>query len=187
VPFARLHRAWTAFARDRRGVTVVEFGLLALPFLGLLCVVVEAALLVFAQQTLDVALARATRALRTGDFQGNADGSDPASRLRKVMCGGTVVFFRCEALRLDMTRATTFKAAQVALPYDSQKKTWAAGFGTRFDCPQGDDIIALRAAVVVPRLFAFLDFTNRSMGPGAQLMFATAIFRAEPYVEKTCQ
>ena len=183
---ARLRRLRRAFAADRHGATAVEFAILALPFLALLCVVVESAMMTFAQQTLDIAMGRATRVLRTGEFQDSADGSDPAGRLRQVMCGGAVVFFRCGDLQLDLTRSSSFSNSQVTPPYDSQKKTWADGFGTHFQCPQGDDVVALRAAVPVLRLFSFMDFTRQSMGGNTQLLVATAIFRTEPYSGKSC-
>lgn len=182
----RRRHLWSAFAADRRGAAAVEFAILAVPFLAILCVIVESAMMTFAQQTLDVSLGRATRALRTGAFQDAADGSDPADRLRRLMCGGAVVFFRCSALQFDLTRATSFSTVQVAIPYDNHNKTWASGFGTQFQCPQGDDVVALRAAVPVLRLFSFMDFTRQSMGANLQLLVATAIFRAEPYSGKSC-
>lgn len=184
---ARLRRLRRAFAADRGGATAVEFAILALPFLALLCVVVESAMMTFAQQTLDIAMGRATRVLRTGEFQDAPKINDPVDRLRDVMCGGgAVVFFRCDDLKLDLTRSTSFSNSQVTPPYDSQKKTWADGFGTHFECPQGDDVVALRAAVPVLRLFGFMDFTRQSMGGNTQLLVATAIFRTEPYSGKSC-
>ena len=175
------------FASDRRGATAVEFAILAVPFLALLCVVVESAMMTFAQQTLDIAMSRATRVLRTGEFQDAANGMDPAERLRQVMCGGSaVVFFRCRDLELDLTRSASFSTSQVTPPYDSQKKSRADGFGTHFQCPQGDDVVALRAAVPVLRLFGFMDFTRQRIGANLQLLVATSIFRTEPYSGKSC-
>ncbi|GJD54375.1 TadE/TadG family type IV pilus assembly protein [Methylobacterium dankookense] len=179
----RLRRAFLA---DRRGAAAVEFAILAAPFLALLCVVVESAMMTLSQQTLDLAMDRATRVLRTGEFQDMANGTDPSKRLQRLMCGGMVVFFRCDDLKLDLTRSASFSTTQVAVPYDSQRKNWAAGFGTNFQCPQGDDVVALRAAVPVLRLFGFLDFTHQSMGGNLQLLVATAIFRTEPYSGKSC-
>lgn len=183
---AGLRRLRRAFSADHRGAAAVEFALVAVPFLALLCVVVESAMMTFAQQTLDTAMGRATRVLRTGAFQDAANGTDPGERLRRTMCAGGVVFFRCDDLKLDLTRSASFSNTQVATPYDSQKKTWAVGFGTTFQCPQGDDVVALRAAVPVLRLFSFMDFTRQSMGGNLQLLVATAIFRAEPYSGKSC-
>ena len=110
---ARLLGAGRGFARARSGAGAVELALLAVPFLLLLCVVVEAAMMTLSQQTLDSAVDRATRALRTGAFQDAADGNDPAGRLRQVMCGRAAVLFRCQDLRLDVTRGSSFGAVRL--------------------------------------------------------------------------
>ena len=184
---ARLLGAGRGFARARSGAGAVEFALLAVPFLLLLCVVVEAAMMTLSQQTLDSAVDRATRALRTGAFQDAADGNDPAGRLRQVMCGRAAVLFRCQDLKLDVMRGTSFASVRPTEPYDSQRKDWAPSFGSTFQCPLGGDIVALRAAVPVLRLFNALDFTRHPMGANSQLLVATAIFSTEPYSGKSCQ
>lgn len=172
---------------DRRGVAGVEFALLALPFIALLGVVLESGIVVLAQQTLDVSVDQASRLLRTGEFQDRADGTDPTERLRKVMCGRSGLFFSCAEVRLDVTRADAFKGTQVAEPYDAQTKTVVQSFGTHFQCPVGDDVVAVRAAVPIMRLFGFLDFTGRRLSSNRQLLVSTAIFRAEAYDAKPCQ
>ncbi|AWN39610.1 TadE/TadG family type IV pilus assembly protein [Methylobacterium durans] len=174
------------FAGDGRGTSSVEFALVALPFIAVLCVIFEAAFLFLSQQTLDVAVDRASRALRTGEFQDRADGTDPADRLRRIMCGRRTVFFRCDDLRLDLTRTGSFASNQIPPAYDGQKKDFVVSFGTHFECPEGSDVVALRAAVPVTRPFSFLDVSGSAMAGGRQLLTTTAIFRTEPYSGKSC-
>ena len=177
---------WRSLAQDRGGATAVEFALLAIPFFALLCVIFEAAFLLLSQQTLDGAVDRAARVLRTGEFQDTADGTDPAERMRRLMCRSGVVFFRCEDLRLDVQRSGGFAAAQPTEAYDGTKKDWVVSFGTHFDCPVGGDIIALRAAVPVMRPFSALNFSGQTMTGGRQLLITTMIFRTEPYAARSC-
>lgn len=179
-------RPLAALVRDRRGATAVEFAMLAFPFFALFCVIVQSGVQLLAQQTLDMSVERAARLLRTGEFQDAADGSDPATRMRKVLCGSALVFFRCGDLKLDVTRAGSFSQNQVVPAYDVKKKDWASGFGSHFDCPAGDDVVSLRVAVPVLGPFSLLDFGAQPMGGGQQLLTATAIFRSEPYTGKTC-
>lgn len=174
------------FLLRRGGATAVEFALLAAPFLALLGVVAESGLVALEQQTLDIAVDRGVRQLRTGSFQDSADGSDPGQRFRRIVCSGPAVLFPCTDLRLDVSRAASFSASQPAEPFDKTKKTWAPGFGKRFDCPQGGDTVTVRAAVPVIRLFQMLDFTGRIMADKTQLLVATEIFRAEDYEPKSC-
>lgn len=173
-------------ARHRGGATAIEFALLALPFLALLCVVAESGVAILSQQTLDIAIDRASRQLRTGAFQEGADGVDPTQRFRRVACADAVVLFACSALRIEVTSAPVFSASHATEPFDKTTKTWAKGFGSRFDCPQGGDIVTVRFAVPILRLFRFLDFTGRIMSDRTQLLLSTSVFRAESYPRKNC-
>ena len=148
------------FGRPRGGASAVEFALVAAPFLALFCVVAESGLVALEQQTLDTALDRGVRQLRTGIFQEGADGSDPGQRFRKIVCSGPSVLFPCTDLRLDVSRTVSFSTSQPAEPFDKTKKTWAAGFGMRFDC--------------------------RIMSDKSQMLIATEIFQAEDYEPKPC-
>ena len=186
-PASQWLERWSGSLADRRGVAGVEFAMLALPFIALLGVVAESGVVVLAQQTLDVSVERGSRLLRTGEFQDRADGSDPAQRLRQLMCGNAGLFFACREVRLDVTRADTFKGSQVTEPYDTRTKSVTQNFGTQFQCPTGGDVIAIRAVVPVLRLFSFVDFTGRRLSDNRQLLVSTVIFRAEPYDAKPCQ
>ena len=177
---------WRTFARDRRGATAIEFALLALPFLALLCIVAETGFVVLSQQTLEIAIDRASRQLRTGAFQDGANGTDPTQRFRVSACADAVVLFPCSMLRVEVTSAPTFSTSQVTEPFDKTAKTWAKGFGSRFDCPQGGDVVTVRFAVPILRLFTFLDHTGRIMSDRTQLLLSTSIFRAEAYPKKAC-
>ena len=174
------------FARHRGGASAVEFALLAAPFLALLGVVAESGLVALEQQTLDMAVDRGVRQLRTGIFQDAADGSDPSQRFRKIVCSGPSIMFPCTDLRLDVSRAASFAATKPTEPFDRTKKTWTVGFGTRFDCPQGGDTVTVRVAVPVMRLFQVMDFTGRIMSDKSQMLVTTEIFRAEDYEPKPC-
>lgn len=174
------------FTRQQAGASAVEFALLAAPFLALLVVVAEAGLIALEQQTLDIAVDRGARQLRTGVFQTSADGSDPSQRFRKIICGGPSVLFPCADLRLDVSTSTSASSSNPTEPFDRAKRTWTVSFGTRFDCPQGGDTITVRVAVPVIRLFPMLDFTNRIMSNKLQMLVVTEIFQAEDYEPKPC-
>src|SRR5215813_3936534 len=63
MPFRRL-------ARSQDGVTAVEFGMVAAPFLALLFAICELGLVFFAGQTLETATADASRLILTGQAVG---------------------------------------------------------------------------------------------------------------------
>ncbi len=174
------------FAAHRAGASAVEFALLAAPFLALLGVVAESGVVAIEQQTLDIAVDRSIRQLRTGTFQEGSDGSDPSQRFRKIVCSSPTALFPCADLRLDVSRTSSFASSQPAEPFDKTTKTWTVGFGQRFECPQGGDTVTVRVAVPVMRLFQMLDFTGRIMSDKSQLLIATEIFRVEDYEPKPC-
>ena len=167
-------------------MALVEFSLVAVPLFTLVAVIVEAAFLVFAQHGLDVSVERVARLVRTGEFQDAANGDDPSTRLRDLLCRSGIGLYRCEEMRLDLVHSATFAVDRIAPAYDADRGDWAAGFGTRFTCPGGGGIVALRVAVPVLRPFGFLDVTGQRMPDGRQLLTATALFRTEAYAEKPC-
>lgn len=178
---------WAARLRDPGGSSAVEFALVAMPFLGLICVTIEAIFLLVCQLTLDIAVDRAERQMRTGEFQDGASSLDPAERLRLFMCQSGPVLFRCSDLRIEVRRGNgAASATLMPAPYDSTKGDWATDFGSHFDCPAGGDVITLRAAVPVMRPFNFLKSSDHSMVGQRELLISTTIFRTEPYVDKAC-
>ena len=174
------------FLGDVSGIAAVELSLLILPLFILVMVIAEASIFVFAQQQFDIAVQRAARLLRTGAFQEEANGADPARYLRGLLCGSGVRLYQCDEMRVDLMRTAAFAIKQITPAYDAGRGDWAAGFGTQFTCPTGGGIHVLRAAVPVLRPFSFLDFTGQRMPGGKQLLTATAVFRTEDYAEKPC-
>ena len=57
------------FVRQQDGAAAVEFGLVAVPFLGLTFAILETALVFFAGQTLETAVADSARLIMTGQAQ----------------------------------------------------------------------------------------------------------------------
>nr|WP_306423505.1 TadE/TadG family type IV pilus assembly protein [Methylorubrum podarium] len=171
------------FVRNVDGVAAVELSLVILPLFVLVLVIMEASILAFAQHQLDVAVQRAARIIRTGDFQ---EGADVGQQLRGLLCGTGLRFYQCDEMRFDLVRSPTFAVKQIAPAYDAGRGDWAAGFGNQFACPSGGSVHVLRAAVPMLRPFRFLDYTGQRMPGGKQLLTSTAVFRAEGYAEKSC-
>lgn len=180
-----LRSALRAFRRARAGATAVEFALVSLPFLTLLCAVFEAGLLTLSQQMLNNGVDRASRTVFTGAFQEGANGSAAVDRFRTVLCNGPVLF-SCADVKIEVTTARTFAAGSASDPYDAKAMALSARFGTQFQCPAGNDVVTVRAAVVVPRFFTLLDLSPRKIGGSGQLIVATSVFRAEPYAAGRC-
>jgi Flp pilus assembly protein TadG len=186
---ARGRRGWrrpATFARDVRGTTAIEFGLVGAPFLFLICAILDAGVLYFNQESLNNAVDRASREMLTGAFHAAADKTDPATRFRKLICVQQVNF-DCAKLKVEVTTSATYGSASPSPPYDPSKQTFAKDFGARFSCPKGSEVVTIRAAVPAPRIFALMDMTGRPLASGGQLITTTRIAQTEAYGTKGCQ
>lgn len=184
----RLARSWRRFGRASTGASAVEFALLALPFLSLIVVPLDSGMLIATQMSLDTNMDRATRTLFTGTFQASADGTvaKASDRLRALICDASYRLFDCSAMKLESVSGTTFAGTAGREPYDSSTKGWRSGFGDRFDCPNGGDIVVVRAAMPYQPFFRFLIFNDRKMADGSVMLISTYVFRAEPYPNGNC-
>ena len=74
LPRMRLLRIRTVrrFARGEDGIAAVEFGIVAAPFLALMFAIMETAIVVFASQTLETAVADSARLIMTGQAQSSS-------------------------------------------------------------------------------------------------------------------
>ena len=176
------------FPRAASGMATVDFAIVAIPFLSLICVPLDAGLLIAAQMSLDANTDRETRSLFTGTVQAFADGktAKAVDRLRERVCEAGYRFFDCATLRLESTSGTSFASAAGNEFYDSASKGWSAGFGDRFVCPNGGDIVVVRAAVPYRPVFSFIPFADRKMADGSFLLVSTYVLRAEPYPSGSC-
>src|SRR6202165_2459735 len=96
---ASVGRRGMRLRRDERGATAVEFGLLALPFLALTFAILETALLYFASQTLETAVANSARLIRTGQAQQQGMSS---TTFKQTICDQVGVMFDCtNGLKID--------------------------------------------------------------------------------------
>src|SRR5688572_33004714 len=78
------------FVRDERGVTAIEFGILALPFFTIIFAIIETTMVFFAGQVLDSAVEDASRMIRTGRAQ---TAGYSLTNFRTLMCGYTFGLF----------------------------------------------------------------------------------------------
>ena len=77
------------FARRDDGVAAVEFGMVAAPFLALMFAIMETAIVFFASQTLETAVADSARLIMTGQAQTQSFDAGASSRTRSARrsCG----------------------------------------------------------------------------------------------------
>lgn len=171
------------FAQNRKGATSVEFALVSVPFFGTLFAIIETAFSFFAAQTLETALADATRKILTGQIQGSASITTPDQFRDEVMCNASnrllPVFIDCSQVKVDVRTVTTFNLADLSKPvnggvYDTS--------GFKYDPGAAGSIVVARAVYPQPIYVSLLGTAGTiDLNGRKRILLATATFRNEPF------
>lgn len=177
---ARPSGLFARFSRNDDGFTAVEFAMVALPFMMLLFGTIAVGLFYFTTFSLENAVEKASRQVRTGQAQ---TSNKTTSQFKQDVCNEAPSFVDCTGkLRVQVVSNPSFSGA-------------AGAIGSCLD--SGGDLIPEPVDGAVPgaagdvvlvtvcyewdmtRYLPFLDLSN--MGSGSRLIQATTIFRTEPY------
>ena len=171
------------FGRDKRGVSAVEFGLVAVPFLGLMFGIFEVGFVFFNTTGLQSAVQTGARNLLTGNAQAASATVTTASQFNTTyICPALPSFIPCSSLVTDVRTATSFSSVDATSDFYN---------GTTLFCPGAPgQITIVRVAYPMPVFFPILvgspvhQSTNgliSSQSGYKQLILATSVFQAEPY------
>jgi Flp pilus assembly protein TadG len=164
------------FARDENGATAVEFGLVALPFIALLMAILQTALVFFAGQTIETAVSRAGRLVRTGQAQ---EQNMSAEQFKAEVCRVMASLFSCgERLMVDVRTYATFDSIGLTKPIDANGNLIKDFV---YQPGDGGDIVVVRAFYEWPMFASLLGFNLANLANGNHLLAATAAFRNEPF------
>src|SRR4029079_16643410 len=107
------------FVRQQDGAAAVEFGLVAVPFLGLTFAILETALVFFAGQTLETAVTDSARMIMTGQAQ---DKSWTKDDFKTEVCGRIHGLFDCVGgVYVDVKTYADFSSSNNDLPLTDVK------------------------------------------------------------------
>ncbi len=168
--------AMRRLVRQQDGVAAVEFGLVAAPFLALVFAIMETAVIFFAGQALETAVADSSRLIMTGQAQ--TQGMSAAT-FKNAVCAKIYGLFDCaNGVFVDVQTFTSFNNMTLNNPVDAQ-----GNFQNNFQYQPG-----VQGSIVVVRLFyqwpvyvSLLGLDMSNMNGGKRLLAATAAFRNEPY------
>ncbi len=113
-------RLMRRFVRQQDGSAAVEFGMVAVPFLGLTFAILETALVFFAGQTLETAVTDSARLIMTGQAQ---TGGWSKEDFKNAVCSHMYGLFDCAGkMYVDVKTYTSF-AAIIADAASDQRPT----------------------------------------------------------------
>ncbi len=164
------------FQRDERGVTAIEFGLVALPFFAIIAAILETALIFLASQILDSAVNDSSRLIRTGQAH---EQNYTASSYRTAICGNLYGFFDCARLKIRVSEVANFAGANIGVPADPVTGNWAVV--EEYDHGSGTSIILVEAYYKWPIALSMFDFNLSNLPDNTRMLSAVRIFRNEPF------
>ena len=166
------------FARREDGVAAVEFGIVALPFLALMFAIMETALIFFASQTLETAVADSARLIMTGQAQSQ---SFTQAQFKTQVCSKIAGLFDCAGgLQIDVKTYSSFSSISTSKPIDANGNLQTSGFG--YTPGAAGDIVVVRLMYQWPIYVSLLGLNNLAdLSGNKKLIMATAAFRNEPY------
>jgi Flp pilus assembly protein TadG len=170
------------FARNNRGVAAIEFALVVLPFLALLFAIIETAMVFFATQVLETAVADSARLVMTGQAQ---DGGFTQASFKTAVCSRISALFDCKnKMYIDVRTFAQFAAISMNSPTKDSKVV------DNFVYQPGGpgDIVVVRLLYPWPVYVQLwnpqltnLKVNAGSTGNDSRLLVATAAFRNEPF------
>jgi Flp pilus assembly protein TadG len=165
------------FGRNEDGVTAVEFGFVAVPFVALMFAILETAIIFFAGQVLETAVGDAARLIRTGQAH---ESSMSESEFKDAVCERVFQLFDCQnGLNLDVRTSPTFDSIDLGMPVDEDGNLIVDDFD--FQMGEAGDIVMVRALYEWPVLVNMLGNDLGNLGNGKHVLSATAVFKNEPF------
>jgi Flp pilus assembly protein TadG len=166
------------FARREDGAAALEFAIVAAPFIALLLATMQTALAFFAGQVLESAVADSSREILTGTAQTNGMTQ---SGFAKAVCGKVQVLFNCSNLMIDVQTASSFAAANTAMPTLTFNGSGAVTNSWQFQPGNPGDIVVMRVMYQWPVFLGPLGLSLSNESNGNLLLMATATFKNEPF------
>lgn len=179
---AVLSRLVRRLVRRDDGSAAIEFGLVIVPFMGLLFAILETALVFFASQVLETAVADSSRLILTG--QADSAGYN-ATTFKTQVCNRLLALFDCTKLQLDVRTASGFSTADLSLPvvpdpqHPGQMKVDTSSFAYQSSTP--GQIVVVRVVYEWPTFVTGLGLNLSTLSDGNRLLMSAAAFRNEPY------
>jgi Flp pilus assembly pilin Flp len=181
----------SGFAADERGVTAVEFALLAMPFFTIIAGILQTSVIFLATQILESAVLDSARMIRTGQLQQSGRDLDD---FRDEVCGRLFGMFPdCDGLhiRVQEVLGDQFANAEITAPIDrtcntdeiepgeeivcdwTESEGWAPGLGER--------VVLVQVYYRYPVVISFGPLGMADLPDGTRLLGSAAVFKNEPF------
>lgn len=167
------------FASNRRGTTVIEFALLAIPFLLLVFAILESCITFAGQQMLANATDDVARQLRTGQVKAADLTKD---KLHDLLCAKLQIMVGkdCPGLYFDLKSYSDFKqAALIRTHYTGDHDLDTTGFAVTPGLSMSKNM--LRVFYKWPIITDYMRYSMSNLKGHKTLLFASVTWQNEPF------
>ncbi len=175
--FARLLRA---LRKNEDGVTAVEFGIIAFPFLILIVAILETALVHMTSLDLENAVKSASRQIRTGQAQ---VVSLTSVQFKELVCTKTVMISSCNTtpnLVIDVRTYDDFDTISTD-PAELHDEDGEFTGAEKYSLGAGRKVVVVRAYYKMALLAQIPIIGLANAGPHHRMLSAISVFRNEPF------
>jgi Flp pilus assembly protein TadG len=172
-------RLWRTWRSNNDGVTAVEFGLIAMPFMLMLFGIIGAGLYFFTVFSLENAVERASRIIRTGQAQKSGMNGE---QFKQQVCGYVPSFVDCtNKLRVNVQNYASSSAITTETIPKCVDDAHALLNSSVYEPGTASQIVLVVACFEwdMAKNLPFYNFGN--MKGGGLLIQAATTFRTEPY------
>jgi Flp pilus assembly protein TadG len=175
---ARLISPFRRFRRNKDGAVALEFGLIAIPFIGLIFAIMETCLVFLTGQALETATTDASRLILTGQAQ---SGNFTAQQFKDRICQRFSAMVNCQgSVYVDVRSFGSFTGATMpATPIDNNGNMITNG--TQFTPGAAKQIVIVRAYLAYQVYTSVFGQSLANLPGNKRLIMATVAFQNEPY------
>lgn len=159
--------------RDERGNALIEFALVAPPFLLLLVGTLEVSVMFFTSAVIEGATKETARQIRTGQIQGTAD---PLDAFQTELCDSMLGIIDCTRVVFNVQTFDSFSGVSMPVELDEDGEIVNTGFS-----PGGSGAVTVVRAMYRWDFLAPLVDKVMPAGLGGHLLVSTVAFQNEPY------
>jgi Flp pilus assembly protein TadG len=159
------------------GAAAVEFAMVLAPFLALVFAIMETALVFFAGQALETAVADSARLILTGQAQTQGMSQD---QFKQAVCAKITGMFDCvNGITINVQTFSSFSQVTMLNPVDPTGKFNPQSL--QFQLCSAGQICVVQLFYQWPVFVSLLGFNLTDMAGGKRLLAGTAAFKVEPY------
>ena len=166
---------WRRFFGSKGGNAIIEFALIAPPFIALLFAILETALVFLAQQFLQTATTQTARLILTGQAQTQ---NMTAAQFQQAVCANGAALFTCANVYVNVQKFNSFSSMSMLNPVSNGAFTPGS---MKFSMGNPGDIMLVQVFYQWPVYLAPLGFDLSNLKGNMRLLIGTAVFRNEPY------